>query len=379
MVAYAIAVCSISPSSFSQSDALEYTILQLHIGEHVEVHATSQGWCYGCTESDLFHYGIFPQACIVPICKPSSTCTEEVHALVAEMTEVLDEWWISIKDIYGKQARMDSQDEILSYIEDLMTMRKKFLSGNVPVEELREMRLELSKKIDLGNHWLGLDMIIRNEIGEPIDIDGISVIRAYREHKTAASRIARDSKPSDASVVNAFSLLVHAQSATLDCRCECEFSISLYDVTDQRFISETFVFDWSHGSLTNRNSKALFNDLGASEYPSSSPLKRDHHIVMCIRVARVAPIDAPSATVRKQSDLGPPQTWSRQPYAAAVLDLTSCIRNSPGPQEFIVHLNREDSLEQILAKFNPSRPSIQPKLVIGDANSSCTGPYSENS
>lgn len=37
------------------------------------------------------------------------------------------------------------------YMEDLMVMRKKILSGNVPIEELREMRSELSKKIDLGN------------------------------------------------------------------------------------------------------------------------------------------------------------------------------------------------------------------------------------
>lgn len=44
-------------------------------------------------------------------------------------------------------------------------------------------------------------------------------------------------KPSDIRVVNAFSLLVHAQSATVDCKSECEFSLSLYDSTDQKFIS----------------------------------------------------------------------------------------------------------------------------------------------
>lgn len=46
---------------------------------------------------------------------------------------------------------MECQDEVLVYMEDLMVMRKKILSGNVPIEELREMRSELARKIDLGN------------------------------------------------------------------------------------------------------------------------------------------------------------------------------------------------------------------------------------
>lgn len=56
-----------------------------------------------------------------------------------------------LQETYGRQAQMESQDDILLYMEDLMTMRKKILSGNVPVEELKEMRLQLARKIDLGN------------------------------------------------------------------------------------------------------------------------------------------------------------------------------------------------------------------------------------
>lgn len=46
---------------------------------------------------------------------------------------------------------MECQDRVLLYMEDLMGMRKKILSGNVPVEELKEMRIEVARKIDLGN------------------------------------------------------------------------------------------------------------------------------------------------------------------------------------------------------------------------------------
>lgn len=35
-----------------------------------------------------------------------------------------------------------------------MVMRKKILSGNVPIEELKDMRLQLAKKIDLGNQLI---------------------------------------------------------------------------------------------------------------------------------------------------------------------------------------------------------------------------------
>lgn len=56
-----------------------------------------------------------------------------------------------MQETYGRQPRMECQDEILLYMEELMVMRKKILSGNVTVEELKEMRLQLVKKIDLGN------------------------------------------------------------------------------------------------------------------------------------------------------------------------------------------------------------------------------------
>lgn len=55
------------------------------------------------------------------------------------------------QNTYYHQARMECQNEVLVYMEDIMVMRKKILSGNVPIEELREMRSELVRKIDLGN------------------------------------------------------------------------------------------------------------------------------------------------------------------------------------------------------------------------------------
>lgn len=65
-----------------------------------------------------------------------------------------------------------------------------------------------------------------------------------------------------------------------------------------------------------------------------------HRLLLCIRVARIAPIEQTSSTLKKHVDPGPPQFWSRQPYAAAVLDLSGIIGDSHGATEHIISLNR---------------------------------------
>uniref|UniRef100_F1KQ52 Dedicator of cytokinesis protein 1 n=1 Tax=Ascaris suum TaxID=6253 RepID=F1KQ52_ASCSU len=365
MTCEAIAQCNFSSQALSNAHQLSCPLLSLHIGERVIIFSSDQDWCYGSTCGDRPRFGIFPQAAVVPLSKPFSAASSEAQELVAELTDVLNEWWCSIKETYGRQAQMESQDDILLYMEDLMTMRKKILSGNVPVEELKEMRLQLARKIDLGNQWLGLDMQIRDETGRVIDIDSASVVHAYRAHLSAVDRILHDSKPDQTHRVSAFSLLIHAQSATLECKAECEFSLSLYDATEEKFISENFLFYWTFktGSLANRNSRALFNDLGSKEYPSNPPSNKDHRILLCIRVARIAPIEGSSSTMKKQSDPGPPQLWSRQPYAVALLDITDVLNGPSGPVEHIIPLNREDTLEQLITKANSARGSGTLKSV----------------
>ncbi|KHN85731.1 Dedicator of cytokinesis protein 1 [Toxocara canis] len=151
MTCEAIAQCNFSPGTLPDTRQVNWPFLPLHIGEHVNILATEEEWCYGSTCSDHVKFGIFPQTAVIPISKTFSTTSSEAHELIAELTDVLTEWWCSIKETYGRQAQMESQDDILLYMEDLMAMRKRVLSGNVPVEELKEMRLQLARKIDLGN------------------------------------------------------------------------------------------------------------------------------------------------------------------------------------------------------------------------------------
>ncbi|VDN58740.1 unnamed protein product [Dracunculus medinensis] len=361
---------NLTNDTYATLEAVDYNFLILYIGEYVNIINSTQDWCYGNKEGDESVCGLFPRSAVFLLPDPSLwPFSREAQEIILELNETLEEWWISIKETYGKQARIGCQDDVLLFMEDLMVMRKKILSGNVPIEELKDMRLQLAKKIDLGNQWLGLDMIIRDETGRSIDLDSVSVVQIFRAHITAAEKILNDSKPSDIRVVNAFSLLVHAQSATVDCKSECEFSLSLYDSTDQKFISENFIFYWSPqiGALSNRSSKALFIDLGSKEYPSFPASTKTHRIFLCIRVSRIAPIDPSSATMKKVFDAGPPQLWSRQPYAAALLDLSD-IFDRP-VNDHIVPLNREDTLEQLIAK---ARSTNSMKISNGE-NSAAFG------
>ncbi|VDN17843.1 unnamed protein product [Gongylonema pulchrum] len=334
--------------------------LPLHIGETVTVACTSDDWCYGSSVESAEKYGIFPSCAVVAAGESVPSVPSEAIEIVDELTDVLKEWWNTVKSTYCHQARMECQDKVLLYMEELMGMRKKILSGNVPVEELKEMRTELARKIDLGNQWLGLDMLIRDKSGKKMDCDTNSVIQVYRAHVETANRILSDSKPNETRGVSAYSLLVHALSATVDAKCECEFTLSIYSVNEKKFISENFVFYWSFstGNLMHHNSRALFTDLGWKEYPSPPSAAKDHRLLLCIRVARIAPIEQTSSTLKKHFEVGPSQHWSRQVHAAAVLDLSDVIAGSHGSTEHIVPLNRDDSLEQLIDRASGARTTF---------------------
>ncbi|VDN04465.1 unnamed protein product [Thelazia callipaeda] len=352
--------------SWNGPSNLTYPFLSLHIGEKVNVACSSHDWSYGSSLENEEGFGIFPNSAVTLCNESTPSISKEAIEIVKELTDVLQEWWPTVKNTYCNQTRMECQDEVLVYMEDLMVMRKKILSGNVPIEELKEMRLELAKKIDLGNQWLGLDMLIRDDMGRKMDSDTISAVQMYRAHVNAASRILNDSKPSDTPGVTAFSLLIDALSATVDVKSDCEFTLSLYDTSEKKIISENFIFHWSSATnnLTNYANRALFHDLGSKEYPSS--LADSHRLLLCIRVARIAPIEPMSSTLKKHFDPGPPQLWPRQPYAAAVLDLSNVIRSSHGTTEHIIPLNRDDSLEQLVMRANTARTNNSLKVVNGD-------------
>ena len=54
------------------------------------------------------------------------------------------------------------------------------------------MKSQMGRKIDHGNKRLKLDMVVRDEHGEPVAMDVCSVIELYKHHQAASERISQE-------------------------------------------------------------------------------------------------------------------------------------------------------------------------------------------
>lgn len=72
---------------------------------------------------------------------------------------------------------------------ELIRLRSQILSGNLPVDEMKEVKLMATSEIDVGNSLMGLDMVVRNESGSVIDINTTSTTQLYELHTNAVERI----------------------------------------------------------------------------------------------------------------------------------------------------------------------------------------------
>lgn len=72
-------------------------------------------------------------------------------------------------------------------------MRSQILSGNLPADEMKENKLLATAVIDTGNRLLGLDMAVRNEDGNVLDINTTATTQLYERHMNASDRIRRAS------------------------------------------------------------------------------------------------------------------------------------------------------------------------------------------
>ena len=78
-------------------------------------------------------------------------------------------------------------------MRELIQLRSQILSGNLPADEMRETKLLATAVIDTGNKLLGLDMVVRNEDGNVLDINSTATTQLYERHMNASDRIRRAS------------------------------------------------------------------------------------------------------------------------------------------------------------------------------------------
>lgn len=78
-------------------------------------------------------------------------------------------------------------------MRDLTHLRSQILSGNLPADEMKETKLLATAVIDTGNKLLGLDMVVRNEDGNVLDINSTATTQLFERHMNASDRIRRAS------------------------------------------------------------------------------------------------------------------------------------------------------------------------------------------
>lgn len=66
-----------------------------------------------------------------------------------------------------------------SMLHEVINYRRRIVSGTLPADELIQLKRKVSEILDLGNKKLRLDMTIRDENYDPIDVDKISGVELY--------------------------------------------------------------------------------------------------------------------------------------------------------------------------------------------------------
>lgn len=74
-------------------------------------------------------------------------------------------------------------------MNELNNNRAALISGNLPLDEMRKVKLEATGKIDTGNKLLGLDMVVRDENGDILDTNTICTTELFENHVNALTRI----------------------------------------------------------------------------------------------------------------------------------------------------------------------------------------------
>lgn len=84
---------------------------------------------------------------------------------------------------------------------ELIRLRSQLLSGNLPVDEMKDIKLKATSEIDTGNKILRLDMVVRDDSGNILNIERTSTTQLYEHHLNAVDRIKRASV---SSVINLY-------------------------------------------------------------------------------------------------------------------------------------------------------------------------------
>eukprot|EP00064_Thunnus_orientalis_P001238 superscaffoldBa00000082_g1240 len=168
--------------------------LSLQIGDTVHILETYEDWYRGHRLRRKSKKGIFP-ACYIHLKEATvegsgqkETVIPTELPLVQEVTTTLREWASIWRDLYVGDKR-EMFNSVRDMIYNLIEWRSQILSGTLPQDELTELKQKVTSKIDYGNKYLDLDLVVRDKDGNILDPELTSTISLFRAHEAASKQI----------------------------------------------------------------------------------------------------------------------------------------------------------------------------------------------
>ncbi|XP_059611933.1 dedicator of cytokinesis protein 1 isoform X1 [Phlebotomus argentipes] len=378
----------IAKNNFSQDKSHRLT---LDVGDAVIILKETSNWYYGYNKKNRGNRGIFPKSYIqlMECVRSKSDYVIKRSEIVDEITTVLVEWGDLFKKFYltNNANFLPIRQKML----ELIRLRSQILSGNLPVDEMKEVKLQATAEIDVGNSLLGLDMVVRNESGSVIDINSTSTTQLYELHVNAVERIRMASTSFSKNRVSknmnkhSHNLLVRVHAFVCKFQEDSDLLITLYDADEQKSITENYVVKWGRQGLARDidqfdNNRVLFTDL------STQDLNRNKVYLICyaIRIGgmdikepdpkrvSVASVVLQGAMSKKNSQNSLNYAGAdamRRPFGVAAIDLTPIIKK---PEDFKNNLDlpfilcEKENLDTTLKKLinNKDVGKIDSKLAV---------------
>nr|AKO62845.1 mbc isoform a [Prodiamesa olivacea] len=336
----------IAKNNFHQSKSHR---LDLDVGDCVIVIRESNDWYYGYKKKNDLQKGIFPKSYVQLIADVTIIKNEYVikrSEIVDEITTVLKEWHEHFKRFFLFNNNLGVR-LLRGKMLELIKLRTQMLSGNLPVDAMKDTKLKATSEIDTGNKILELDMVVRDDNGNKLDINQTSTTELYQQHVQASLRIKRATQPDlnknrTSKTMNKFShnLLISVHNFVCKVNEDTELLFTLYDGDEMKAITENYLVKWSRQGIAPffNNIRMLFTDL------SSMDLHRNR-IYLVAYVIRVGAMDGresdsrrvsvASAVLSKRSSTQSQNSSSlnlndlmRRPFGVAALDLTPIIKKA---------------------------------------------------
>ncbi|KAH8264463.1 hypothetical protein KR038_008866, partial [Drosophila bunnanda] len=270
--------------------------LNLDVGDAVIILKETTHWYYGYRQKAKETRGIFPKS-YIHLCEYNIVngefCIQRTD-IVEEITKVLLEWGSIAKDYFLVSAKVRFQNKpilnempllqstnpsfpkIRRKMNELNNNRAALISGNLPLDEVRKVKLQATNQIDTGNKLLGLDMVVRDESGDILDTNAICTTELYEQHVHAIQRIDKANRLSTergtTRTLNKFShnILLHVNAFVCKFQEDSDLLFTLFDGETHKPISENYVVKWSRTGIARDieqidNNRVLFTDLSKSD------------------------------------------------------------------------------------------------------------------